>query len=110
MPANIKFERKTFGAQDVQLLISGSITLHTSPQLHEQLKPLFTGTTQHIHVKLDHVEDIDSSGIATLVEGLRWSRLTGGKFVLSGMRKSIQKTLSLTKLDTAFEIAQGSPS
>ena len=47
---------------------------------------------------------MDSAGIATLVEGLQWSRSTGGRFVLSGLTENVHDVFSLSKLDTVFEI------
>ena len=104
MDTNLKFERNELSNNDVQLRVFGDVTIHTSTRLREQLKPLFTTKMQRIHVILDHVDFMDSSGIATLVEGLQWSRLTGGKFVLSGLKENVRDIFSLAKLDTVFEI------
>lgn len=108
MNANLKFERKDLSDSDVMLRVIGDVTIHTSTRLREQLKPLFTTKVQRIHVVLDHVDFMDSSGIATLVEGLQWSRLTGGRFVLSGLKENVRDIFSLAKLDTVFEIADDS--
>jgi len=108
MNANLKFERKDLSENDVMLQVIGDVTIHTATRLREQLKPLFTTKTKCIHVVLDHVEFMDSSGIATLVEGLQWSRLTGGRFVLSGLRDNVRDIFSLAKLDTVFEIEDSS--
>jgi len=86
------------------LKVSGDITIHTSPRLREQLKPLLREDMREIRVRLDGVEFMDSSGIATLVEGLQWSRNGGGRFVLSGLHENVRDVLSLAKLDDVFEI------
>ena len=104
MNTNLKFERKKLSENDVMLKVFGDVTIHTATRLREQLKPLFTTKMQCIHVVLDHVDFMDSSGIATLVEGLQWSRLTGGRFVLSGLSDNVRDIFSLAKLDTVFEI------
>ena len=108
MNASLKFERKELSENDVMLQVFGDVTIHTATRLREQLKPLFTTKMQSIHVVLDNVEFMDSSGIATLVEGLQWSRLTGGRFVLSGLRDNVRDIFSLAKLDTVFEIEDSS--
>ncbi len=56
-------------------------------------------------VDLSGVEFIDSSGIATLAGGLAWSRQSGGRFVLAGIRSSVKDVFAMAKLDDAFEIA-----
>ena len=84
--------------------VKGDVTIHTSPRLRQQLKPLFSAQMKEIHVALDGVDFMDSSGIATLVEGLQWGRLTGGRFVLSGLRNNVRDIFSLAKLDMVFEI------
>ena len=92
------------GENSMMLRVTGDVTIHTSPRLREQLKPWFSATTREIHVALDEVDFMDSSGIATLVEGLQWSRMTGGRFVLSGLRQNVRDIFALAKLDTVFEI------
>ena len=86
------------------LSIQGDVTIQTSPELRNELKPLFTSDLDCIHVKLDGVEFMDSSGIATLVEGLQWSKASGGRFVLSGLTETVRDVFELAKLDTIFEI------
>ncbi len=84
--------------------VQGDVTIQTSPELRNELKPLFASDVEYIHVKLDGVAFMDSSGIATLVEGLQWSKATGGKFVLSGLTETVRDVFELAKLDTIFEI------
>ncbi len=104
MDVTLNFEREDRDDTHTLLRIKGDVTIHTSTRLREQLKPLFTTKMQEVHVALDHVDFMDSSGIATLVEGLQWSRLTGGRFVLSGLKDNVKDVFSLAKLDTVFDI------
>lgn len=104
MDAQLKFERLDQDEQYACLKVYGDVTIHTSPRMREQLKPLFNVHMQEIHVALDDVGFMDSSGIATLVEGLQWAQTTGGRFVLSGLSSNVQDVFRLAKLDTVFEI------
>ena len=106
MDANLKFERLDRDENHILLKVFGDVTIHTSPRLREQLKPLFNNSTKEIRVALDDVDFMDSSGIATLVEGLQWSRLTGGSFILSGLRDNVRDVFELAKLDTVFVIEE----
>ncbi len=108
MDTSLKFERVDKDNNHVLLRVYGDVTIHTSPRLREQLKPLLNASTREIRVALDHVDFMDSSGIATLVEGLQWARLTGGQFILSGLSENVRDVFELAKLDTVFEIEGGS--
>ncbi|OIO67599.1 MAG: anti-anti-sigma factor [Zetaproteobacteria bacterium CG1_02_53_45] len=107
MHKTLKFERDDQDETHVLLRVTGDVTIHSSTRLREQLKPLFTTKMQEVRVGLNHVDFMDSSGIATLVEGLQWSRLTGGRFVLSGLSDNVKDVFSLAKLDTVFDIEGG---
>ena len=106
MNVELKFERRDQDDTHVLLQVHGDVTIHTSPRMREQLKPLFTSSMKEIRVLLDGVDFMDSSGIATLVEGLQWARLTGGRFVLLGLRDNVRDVFALAKLDTVFEIEE----
>jgi len=88
----------------VVVQVNGDVTIQTSTQLRKHLKPLFESEMDKIQVKLDGVSFMDSSGIATLVEGLQWSKKSEGKFILSGLTETVRDVFELAKLDTIFEI------
>jgi len=100
---SLKIEINTDNETTV-LEVHGDVTIQTSNQLRNELKPLFNSSAENIHVKLSGVEFMDSSGIATLVEGLQWSKRTGGSFILSGLTETVRDVFELAKLDTIFEI------
>jgi len=106
MNTDLKFEQEDRGEGAVLLRVYGDVTIQTSPQLREQLKPLLNAAMKEIRVALEHVNFMDSSGIATLVEGLQWARMTGGRFVLSGLSENVRDVFELAKLDTVFEIEE----
>jgi len=87
--------------------VGGEVTIHTSPKLRAALKPLYRDDVRRIEVALDGVGFMDSSGIATLVEGLQWARAGDRSFVLSGLREPVRDAFSLARLDTVFEIREG---
>jgi anti-sigma B factor antagonist len=84
--------------------VEGEIDMFTSPNLRDTLLPFFKKKAQGIVVDLSRVSFMDSSGIATLVEGLQWSKKEKRAFVLSGLGKTVFNALSLTKLDNVFTI------
>ncbi len=84
--------------------VEGEIDMFTSPNLRDKLLPYFEKNVNGIIVDLSGVSFMDSSGIATLVEGLQWSKKNNKKFVLTGLGKTVYNALSLTKLENVFSI------
>jgi len=92
---------------NVALTLSGVVNIHTATQLRQRLKLLLDDQHKEVRVNLGGVSFIDSAGIATLVEGLQWSRGDGRRFVLSGLSENVRDIFELAKLDTVFEIDNG---
>jgi anti-sigma B factor antagonist len=86
------------------ITIEGEVDMFTSPNLRDRLLPLFKKDVKGIIVDLDKVTFMDSSGIATLVEGLQWSKKTGRKFILTQLQVNVKNAFALTKLDNVFNI------
>ena len=92
-------------AEGVEVLtLQGEVDMHVSPQVRDALQAAFKKNTKGILVDLSDVPFMDSSGIATLVEGLRWSKNQGTRFMLVGLQETVNHTLKLAKLDNFFEI------
>jgi anti-sigma B factor antagonist len=88
--------------------VTGDIDLYTSPKLRETVLELFQKRGQKtVIVHLAGVHYVDSSGIASLVEGLQESKkVEGGRFVLVGLNEAPRHVLELTRLLSVFEIAE----
>jgi len=85
--------------------ISGDIDLATSPELRKVLlRELREKRTPRVVLNLKAVRYIDSSGVASLVEGLKASRDVGSRFILFGINTTIREVLQLSKLVRIFEI------
>jgi anti-sigma B factor antagonist len=85
--------------------VSGDIDLATSPELRKALlRELREARAPRVVLNLKQVRYIDSSGVASLVEGLKASRDVGSRFVLFGLNKTIREVLQLSKLLRIFEI------
>jgi len=83
----------------------GDITLFNSPEIRKELMVLLKeqGVTQ-LFVNMTGVKYVDSSGIASLVEGLKMARDRGSRFVLYGLSKPALTVLELTHLLHVFEV------
>ncbi len=85
--------------------ISGDIDLSTSPELRKPLlRELRELRTPRVILNLKAVRYIDSSGVASLVEGLKASRDVGSRFILFGLNTTVREVLQLSKLVKIFEI------
>ncbi|MBU1340122.1 MAG: STAS domain-containing protein [Proteobacteria bacterium] len=86
------------------IMVEGEVDMFTSPSLRDKLVPFFEKGVKGIIVDLSGVSFMDSSGIATLVEGLQWSKKNNKAFVLTGLGTNVLNALTLTKLDNVFTI------
>jgi anti-sigma B factor antagonist len=85
--------------------VSGDVDLATSPELRKfLLRELRDLRMPRVVLNLTAVRYIDSSGVASLVEGLRAARDMGSRFVLFGLNKRVAQVLQLSQLQTFFEI------
>jgi anti-sigma B factor antagonist len=85
--------------------VSGDIDQATSPELRKALLREFRELkTPRVVLNLGAVRYIDSSGVASLVEGLKASRDVGSRFILFGLNKTVREVLQLSKLVKIFEI------
>ncbi len=85
------------------IVITGEVDLHYSPKAREIiLKHL--GDKNHVLVDLSAVAYIDSSGVASLVEGFQHARTHGLKFALMGVSETAMQILQLSRLDKVFPI------
>lgn len=85
--------------------VSGDIDLASSPQLRKALlRELRELRMPRVVLNLKDVHYIDSSGVASLVEGLKASRDVGSRLVLFGLNSAVREVLQLSKLVRIFEI------
>lgn len=82
-------------------LVNGEINISTSPDLKKQFEKQ---SFKKIVVDLEKVNYIDSSGLATLVEILKKTKLQGGSLALASMSDKVRSLFEITKLDKLFSI------
>lgn len=85
------------------LSLSGEIDLNESPNARQQILNCIN-KKNNLLVDLSAVEYIDSSGVASLVEGLQTARAQELEFSLLGVSLSAMQVLQLSRLDTVFTI------
>ena len=85
--------------------LSGDMDLGNSPAVRKALlREVRENRTPRIVMNLSKVRYIDSSGVASLVEGLKASRDSGSRLILIGLSTSAREVLQLSRLLKIFEI------
>lgn len=92
----------TEGAYTV-ICLTGEVDLHYSPTARKQILDLL-GRGRSVLVDLSQVKYIDSSGIASLVEGYQLARKNRVNFALAGVSDAAMQVLHLARLDKVFPI------
>ncbi len=88
----------------VTLEVTGDIDMSSSTKVRDALAPLFQNNNKVIVVDLSGVSYIDSSGIATLVEGLQWSHNSKNKFRLAALNPGVKDVFEIARLLSVFEV------
>jgi anti-sigma B factor antagonist len=85
--------------------ISGDIDMAHSTELRRVvLVEIRESRTPRVVLNMLDVRYIDSSGVASLVEGLKASRDVGSRMILVSLSPFVQEILRLTRLLQIFEI------
>jgi len=85
--------------------VSGDIDLYNSPEVRKVLlAALREERAPRVIVNLREVRYIDSSGVASLVEGLKVSRELGSRLVLLGLSQAVRDVLEPSRLNKVVEV------
>ncbi len=82
---------------------SGDVDLHSSPRAREAILACLTHKIP-VLIDLSAVSYMDSSGVASLVEGYQTARKQGLEFGLVAVAQSAMNVLKLARLDKVFPI------
>lgn len=87
------------------ITISGEIDMYSSPELREKIMSFIKLRVQILSVDFKKVSYIDSSGIATFVEGLKGMKAYGGRLQFFNIPEAIIEIFRFSKLDKVFDIS-----
>jgi anti-sigma B factor antagonist len=91
------------------LTLAGRLNAASTAEVKNRIHASVEEGRTHIVADLTGLDFIDSSGLASLVTGLKATREAGGFFRLVGAREQVLSVLKLTKLDRIFEIYPDEP-
>lgn len=98
----MKYTVRSEGSYTI-IALDGDVDLYSSPQARKQVLH-YLNNNHNIVVDLSGVGYIDSSGIATLVQGFQLSRKKKREFALVGVTGMVTKVMQLARLDAIFPI------
>lgn len=83
--------------------LDGEVDLSCSPEARKQILDCLT-QKKNLLIDLDNVSYIDSSGVASLVEGYQTAKKQGLSFGLIRVSDAAMNVLQLARLDKVFPI------
>jgi anti-sigma B factor antagonist len=86
------------------IAVEGEVDLYSSPELRKAVLKAVPNAEGGLVVDLGGVSYMDSSGVATLVEGLRSAKKHDTSFVLVRPSSAVMKVLELARLDRVFDV------
>ena len=84
--------------------VSGEVDLYSSPDFRTALLKMTEQKGAQIIVDLADVPYMDSSGLATLVEGYQKTTGNGGSLAIVNLQKGVREVFELSNLDQIFDI------
>jgi len=83
----------------------GTLDMNSVPDFRQTLAAEIQRTGRGLIVALSEVPFMDSSGIAVLIEGLKWSRGRALPYMLTQLTPAVQMVIELARLEHFFTIA-----
>lgn len=104
----IYIEQKTYTTQDgnsvIVLTPAGRLDISTVWQFRLKLQESISKLSRHVIVNLGQVNFIDSSGLTSLVAGMRDADKVKGSFRICNLHPEAKLVFEITMMDTVFEI------
>lgn len=91
-------------SEGVLLTVNGDVDMETSPGLRDEIKKRVKKKPGSLKVHMAEVPYIDSSGIAVLIEGMRWCKKHGVDYSLIDVSESVEGVLSMSRLLGVFTV------
>ncbi len=86
------------------LKLSGRFDVYAAPAVESLFQNIGTEVSSRIIVNLTNVNFIDSTGLATLIIGMKRCRQHQGDLVLCGVQQTVRVIFELTRLDKILTI------
>lgn len=84
----------------------GTLDMNSVPAFRQTLEAAVQQAGRGLIVVLAEVTFMDSSGLAVLIEGLKWSRARALPYVLTHLTPAVQMVIELARLEHFFSIVE----
>jgi len=84
--------------------MDGRLELTTGKELKEKVKEFCDSGTTRIHLNMEQVDFINSSGLGALISVMKEVRLIKGRLTLSNLAPFVREIFDITQLAHIFEI------
>jgi anti-sigma B factor antagonist len=88
----------------VVIELSGEIDMQCSVRIRNKFIELLRDKPPLLVVNMTKVEFMDSSGLGTLVEALKWCRQNNGQLKLAGLTQGVRNVFEISRLESIFKI------
>ena len=85
---------------------SGGLEMNNISALRQTLQAEVQRAERGVILALAEVPFMDSSGIAVLIEGLKWSRERSLPYILAHLTTDVQMVIELARLENFFTITE----
>lgn len=100
----LEISESTLSEKSVLLNLAGRLNATSTQKLKIRLKQLVDGSKVELILEMSGVSFIDSSGLASLVSGLKHARERGGWLKLAAVNDQVASVFKMTLLDRVFEL------
>lgn len=104
----INIDQKIFTTEDGHTIMvlapAGRLDITTAWQFRLQLQECISKHSPHVVVNLSQVNFIDSSGLTSLLAGMREADKVKGSFRICNVHPEARLVFEVTMMDTVFEI------
>jgi anti-sigma B factor antagonist len=104
----IRIDQQTYTGEDGNTVIiltpEGRLDITTAWQFRLKLQECISKLSRHVVVNLSKVNFIDSSGLTSLVAGMRDADRMKGSFRICNVHPEAKLVFEVTMMDTVFEI------
>ena len=96
---------ETYSSANVKILkLSGRFETHTAPSVRQWFDETTLLRPANLVVNMENVSFINSTGLSSLIHGMKRAREMNGDLRLCGLQQAVRMILELTRLDKVFEI------
>ncbi len=82
----------------------GEVDMNTSPEFRAAVEQAVKDSDKGVIIDLAALEYMDSSGVAVLIEGVRWSKTANVKIILAQPSEAVREVIELARLQKFFAI------